>query len=78
MNSICSRGVVLNTLVYNPPVYKGSQWAHHNATVVVARIYKGATYTYYSQRLPYEMADCSPSELEFYAMIFIMTHWLTA
>ena len=50
----------------------------HNGTVVVARIYKGATYTYYSQRLPYEMADCSPSELEFYAMIFIMTHWLTA
>ena len=32
---------MLNTLVYNLPVYKGSLWALHNATVVVARIYKG-------------------------------------
>ena len=42
-------------------------------TVVVARIYKGAPCTYYSQRLPFEQADCSPSGLGFYVMIFITT-----
>ena len=26
----------------------------YNGTVVVARIYKGAPYTYYSQRLPFD------------------------
>jgi hypothetical protein len=45
----------------------------HNGTVVVARIYKGAPCTYYSQRLPFEQADCSPSGLGFYVMIFITT-----
>jgi hypothetical protein len=45
----------------------------HYGTVVVARIYKGAPCTYYSQRLPFEQADCSPSGLGFYVMIFITT-----
>ena len=45
----------------------------YNGTLVVARIYKGAPCTYYSQRLPFEQADCSPSGLGFYVMIFITT-----
>jgi len=31
---------MLNTPVYNPPFYKGSQWALHNATLVYAGDYK--------------------------------------
>ena len=51
----------------------GLQWVLSDATVVVARIYKGAPCTYYSQRLPFEQADCSLSGLGFYVMIFITT-----
>ncbi len=32
---------MLNTLVYNPPVYKASQWALHNATYVATAGFKG-------------------------------------
>ena len=64
---------MLNTLVHDKPVSVGSQWALYNPTLVVARIYKGAPCTYYSQRLPFEQADCSPSGLGFYVMIFITT-----
>jgi hypothetical protein len=74
MFQVTRRSLVLIAFVWGALVNGGIQMG----TLVVARIYKGAPYTYYSQRLPYEMADCSPSELEFYAMIFIMTHWLTA
>jgi hypothetical protein len=42
---MCSRGVMVNTLVYKPLVYKGFQWLLYNGTVVHVYGYEGGRCT---------------------------------